>query len=856
MDVNAVRDSLTQATQWLATGTRPDDVSERALRIFASGAWNLPLPADYGPSVFSELWVCAKHLHVEESLLSCIQRLAIDKLPLAAKRIWYSQCQAAGMPAPVLRQLACRCDPMIQHYSIEGEEIDLLADVDLAGDLPLGRDARAGLSGIYVNQWRKLLDWSAEDRARIRVVQANRLDSYSRAYLSLLPEADTLLRQGYSSFSGNGADEELYLTAALTLPGKFRRIILFQNDLTYALAPTRLKQLLDSGYVIVLEKCRVSCGVLAALDCQFPGLLKEEHDSRLRVDLVSGRLVPSAPRPGTPVPSTPWQDLLLLNASYFSSISEQAADLSDLALPLDYRVAVVDHALERYTEDAEKCEAWIQDLAQHWEGLAVLPNYSKVRDYILGRFGPTPLVLLDDPANRRLLGQTSLELGAAIDRAILKANIFGLRVEKYIYSLCEHEGEERWRELLEAGEPMWRRVLALLSERPRLNVLTKLAQHVLANLGAHECEENSIRVIPSILYVNRNEPGLLNLLKEAPFVLNLSAESELEWACALAEYELNVTGIVILLRDTAEYLPSLLELFPRVKSIWVEDYATIGKANFPGIDVYHQSRYPLQNSAVAAGPARTASQYIAGLNAALESARLTRDGSELELRSGHASDRALTDSQFNTVAEIAIEALKEGVISSTAVKGLVARLQMQTQRRQDFTLSAAGIEIATDRRLFALLSWRAAQAKSPVCLELSSAHSLYTFRKLLEGNRSSDQLDLTPHEARELRQLCIDWNLPKILKTVEYLVSHADAEITLATYEEWESGYLVHLEGSQRQKIETRWVDKWKRVFDVSDRRKSSDREAIRSKMAGLMQEDSRRGALMRSLVHEDEEDF
>ena len=229
MQTTSVRASLVTAAKWLEGDTRPEGISERALRVFVSGVWEQPLPPDYGPTLYGELWQVAKHLQAENDILSSIQRLAIEKLPPAARRTWYSQCKAAGLPAPSLRDIALRWDPAIRRHTIGGDSIYYLSELCLHGDLPFGPEVRscAGLDLNIENAQQLLLPtWSAEERARIRLVSVSKLDSYTLALLTLLPEADTIYRRDMVIFHHHCEQTKNFLDATLVLSGKFRRIFL------------------------------------------------------------------------------------------------------------------------------------------------------------------------------------------------------------------------------------------------------------------------------------------------------------------------------------------------------------------------------------------------------------------------------------------------------------------------------------------------------------------------------------------------------------------------------------------------------------------------------------------------------
>ena len=340
-----------------------------------------------------------------------------------------------------------------------------------------------------------------------------------------------------------------------------------------------------------------------------------------------------------------------------------------------------------------------------------------------------------------------------------------------------------------SGSPLWQRILSILTEKRREEFLAKLTLNVLRNLGAETSSiESCIKISLSAVHASLETPGLLPLLREAPLALQIKTEPEIEWASVLGDYELNVTELDIRRKDAAKYLPELLDLFPKTRTVWLEEDAVIHGTVSDGVKVKRYDRCHQSNilSTRLSSPSRSSDQYLDSLKAAAENAKLTKDGPELELRLGHAEHRVLSETQMDLIIGLAIDALEAGLVRATALGPLVERVRNHSRRRQDIAIKAAGAVITADRRLFAMQSQRAATARGPLRLALSSEHSLYTFVHLLESDKHPDNANLTPQEAYELRQLCIDWNLPVLAERIERILLYEDGAITFATYEEWE----------------------------------------------------------------------
>ena len=413
-------------------------------------------PPDLGPTLYGELWQVARHLQAENSILCSIQRLAIEKLPLAARRTWYSQCKAAGLPAPSLQNIALRWDPAIRRHAIGDESIYYLSEFSLRGDLPLGPEVRSCVTGLALNtdyaQQMLLLAWSAEERARIRLVSVSKLDSYTLALLTLLPEADTIYRKDMMFFGHDCAQTKSFLGATIALPEKFHRIILKENDLSFKGAMELVQRLLNEGFELVLQDCAVRTKEdLSYLDQHFPAKLSHSYNEDKRVYLATGCLTTSAKRQGSQVPGTPWKELLPPPDDYAPYIANQARNFSNPALPAEFRKCFgVENSLVVYAKDTEKLRTWIAELTKHWSSLSEVPQSAKICDFVRTTLGAAALDLLETPANWKLLADDHLPLDKALDRDILEEKIFKFSAEKTISKRFEKEGA-MWSELVEAG---------------------------------------------------------------------------------------------------------------------------------------------------------------------------------------------------------------------------------------------------------------------------------------------------------------------------------------------------------------------------------------------------------------------
>ena len=148
---------------------------------------------------------------------------------------------------------------------------------------------------------------------------------------------------------------------------------------------------------------------------------------------------------------------------------------------------------------------------------------------------------------------------------------------------------------MDAGPPLWQRILSILKEKRREEFLAKLTLNLLLNFGAEVSIENRIKIPPSAVHANLKKPGLLELLRETPLALHIKTLSEVEWASELADEGLNVTELYTTGNNTTKYLPGTLDTFPRSRTVWLEEDAVMpGKVSesvtFKRYDRWNQSR--------------------------------------------------------------------------------------------------------------------------------------------------------------------------------------------------------------------------------------------------------------------------
>ncbi len=821
------------------------DVSRRALAAFATCVWNRSRPdyPFYSPTHFAEMWKVAKVWNVDEEFLAAVARGSAAGPDL--HRVYLEKFKVAGVSEAQLNFLRSFWDKGISRYATPDGDKYFLSDFSSGADLPFGSGAREALDAIIppssFEELLAFLSWPQARRDSIRYITGLDLTDFGsaeRALLSLLPNLDTIYLHGRY-------DVVQFLRIAGTLCGKIARIVLLEADMIGDDLPQKARELNAAGLAVVLYKVVVSSDDALVLKERFPKLtLVCLHTGSHQ--LVTGCLSPDYPRTETEVPPTDWAALVpkrrddgdRADRDFFWALRQ------DPPLPSDFARAWILQRLEEVKNDNNGLTQLIMILCASYDSLQDVPGSERVAEVVQNHFGEQSVLSLSDPASWKKHQHLDGFSESTIRLLTTWANNFG---EDPSETLLSHFGQRELAEFAASGDEIRRQVLSLLNAEHRRELAARLVCTLISGYGKAAIHETALVCAPSALFRYLSEGRDSWLVQECSVILRVHTTTEADWALALPNQQLAVEGLDLAANGMSGHRDLLCKRFLKVTRVWVN--CNWGGQEPQGVEVIVGILLTQQEGQ--AGWRTGPQEFVVQTIAAAEMAKQGRPA-QFAMYLKMAKERQLTHDQLNVIADAAVNVLAAEAIEPVRCEPLREKMRRTIDDHQQLRLRFSGGELCVSRCLFRLESQTATRAGDVVELRNCSERSVVVLKRFLESPGQRNVLDLTPSEARELREICLAWNLVQVKAVLDKHLFTELLDETFYAYEEWDQDYLSTLSMDERVVIERAWLKRWVEAGPDPVLRRfgwMSLPTGIELRTIGCLSEDSCRGSLLRRHV-------